>query len=111
MIVLDFQWYQLLTLLAYTVLPLLVGLVTTRATSPAVKAVLLAALSVLIPLATELAHALQAGTAYDLGAALLTALTGFLVAVGLHYGLWKPTGAAVAAQDVGARHRQDSALD
>lgn len=103
MIVFDFPLHLVLTLLASTVLPLVVGLVTTRATNAGVKAVLLAALSVLIPLCTELAHALATGATYDLGAALFVALTGFLVSVGLHYGLWKPTGVSGVVQDSGVK--------
>ena len=103
MIVFEFQWHLLLTLLASTVFPLLVGLVTQRETSPARKAVYLAALSVLVPLASELAHALATGAVYDLGAALFVALTGFLVAVGLHYGFWRPTGVSAKAQAVGSK--------
>lgn len=102
MIVVEFQWHLLFGLLASTVFPLLVGLVTTRDTNPGRKAVLLAALSVLIPLASELANALLTETRYDLGAALFVALTGFLVAVGVHYGFWKPTGVSGKAQDLGS---------
>lgn len=108
MIVFEFQLHLLLTLVASTVFPLLVGLVTTRDTNPGRKAVLLAALSVLAPLVSELAHALATGAVYDLGQALFVALTAFLVAVGLHYGLWKPTGVSAVAQDAGAKHRADS---
>lgn len=93
--------WQLFQLLAAVVFPLLVGLVTSRTTNPARKAVFLAGLAVLTSLATELAAALQANTPYDLGQALILAVGSFLVAVGLHYGLWKPTGAAAAAQGVG----------
>lgn len=103
MIVVGFEWHQLLTLLASTVFPLLVGLVTTREADPSRRAVLLAALSVLTPLVSELAHALATGTVFDLSAALLTALTAFLVAVGLHFGLWKPTGLSEAAKDAGVK--------
>lgn len=101
MIVFNFQLHLLLTLLASTVFPLLVGLVTTRETDPGRKAVYLAALSVLAPLVSETAHALATGTAFDLGQALFAAISGFLVAVGLHYGLWKPTGVTGAALDHG----------
>lgn len=99
---------MLLTLLAGTVLPLLVGLVTTRDTNSNRKAVLLVLFSVLTPLLAELAHALSTQTPYDLGLALFTALGTFLVGVGLHYGLWKPTGAAGAAQDALTRGRHEA---
>lgn len=88
----------IITLLVGTVLPLLVGLVTKVTTSGGVKAVLLAALSLASSLLTELGVAIANGVPYDLGAGLLVALPTFLVAVGLHFGLWKPVGAAEAAQ-------------
>jgi hypothetical protein len=85
-------------LLVSTVLPLLVGLVTTRVTHGGVKAVLLAGLALLTSLLTELGVAFAAGETYDWGRGLLLALPTFLIAVGMHYGLWKPVGAATAAQ-------------
>lgn len=100
MIVLDIPHWQLFQLLASTVFPLLVGLVTTRVTDGGRKAIFLAALSVVTSLATELAGALQTGTQYNLGTALLFGLGSFLVAVGTYYGAWRPTGIAVAAQSV-----------
>jgi hypothetical protein len=99
-IVLDIPHWQLFQLLASTVFPLLVGLVTTRVTDGGRKAIFLAALSVVTSLATELAGALQTGTQYNLGTALLFGLGSFLVAVGTYYGAWRPTGIAVAAQSV-----------
>ena len=109
MIVFDVPLFQLLTLLAAVVFPLLVGLVTKRETHAGRKAVYLAALSVVISLCTELAAALQAGETYNLGTALLTGLGSFLVSVAMHYGLWKPTGVAEKLQDVGTagKHAAD----
>ena len=88
------------------VLPVLVGLVTTRVTSSAAKAWLLALLSLVTSLLVELARALTEAVTYDLGVALLIALPAFVVSVATHYGLWKPTGISGAAQDVG-RHRAE----
>ncbi|MEV8028436.1 hypothetical protein [Cellulosimicrobium funkei] len=88
------------------VLPVLVGLVTTRVTSSAAKAWLLALLSLVTSLLVELARALTESVTYDLGVALLIALPAFVVSVATHYGLWKPTGISGAAQDVG-RHRDE----
>jgi hypothetical protein len=99
MIVFDIPAWQLFQLLASTVFPLVIGLVTTRVTDAARRAVLLAGLSVVSSLATELAAALQTHTAYNLGQALLAALASFLIAVGFHFGLWKATGLDKAAQD------------
>lgn len=87
-------------LLVSTVLPLLVGLVTKVVTHGGVKAVLLAAFALATSLLTELGAALTAGVPYDLGQGLLLAIPTFLIAVGLHYGLWKPTGVATKAQEL-----------
>lgn len=89
-------------LLVAFVLPVLVGLVTTKTTSSNAKAWLLAALALLTSLLTELARALSDGVPYDVGVALLAALPTFVVSVASHYGLWKPTGVSNAAQKVGA---------
>jgi hypothetical protein len=92
-------------LLVAFVLPLLVGLVTTRVTSAAVKAWLLAALTLVASLLVELGRTVASGGVFDVGVALLAALPAFVVSVATHYGLWKPTGVSGAAQDVGSgRH-------
>lgn len=96
---------QLVQMLIAVVLPLVVGLVTTRVTSAAAKAVLLAALSLATSLLAALYDAIQAHETYDLGAALTLALPTFLIAVGTHYGFWKPTGATVAVQEAGVTPR------
>lgn len=92
-------------LVAAAFLPLLVGLVTTRVTNGGVKGVLLAALSLVASLLAELIRAWQNGQSYDLGVGLLLALPTFLTAVGLHIGIWKPSGVSAAVQDVGTPHR------
>lgn len=85
-------------LLIAFILPVLVGLVTTRVTSSAVKAWLLAGLSLVTSLLVELGRALASGTTYDLGIALLAALPAFVVSVATHYGLWRATGVTDWAQ-------------
>lgn len=90
----------IIQLLVSTVLPLLVGLVTKTVTRGGVKAVLLALFSLISALLTELAAAITQGVTYDLGKGLLLALPTFLIAVGLHYGLWKPVGASKKAQEL-----------
>ena len=87
-------------LLVSTVLPILVGLVTTKVTSPGWKAIILAVLAAVTGLLTELLASINAGVAYDLGNGLVLALTSFLIAVALHFGLWKPTTVSAKAQDV-----------
>ena len=81
------------------VLPVLVGLVTTRVTDSGVKAWLLAGLSLATSLLVELTRSLTDGTVYDLGVALVAALPAFVVSVAAHYGLWKATGVSRVAQD------------
>lgn len=90
-------------LVVSTVLPLLVGLVTKTKTDAGVKAALLAGLALATSLLTELGAAITAGVPYDFGQGLILALPTFLIAVGLHYGLWKPLGASVKMQEIGDR--------
>ncbi|GMA31618.1 hypothetical protein [Litorihabitans aurantiacus] len=91
-----------IALLVSTVLPVLVGLVTTRVTSGGRKATLLAGLALVTSLLTELGSAIAADQPYDVGLGLLLALPVFVVSVAMHYGLWKPVGASTAVQRVGA---------
>ncbi|ALY09878.1 holin [Arthrobacter phage RosiePosie] len=101
MIVFDIpQWQFFVQLFGGTVMTLLVGLVTTRVTASSTRALLLAALSVLSSIVTELVAALQTNTPYNLGTALAFGLLTFLVAVGTHYGLLKHTSLETAAQSV-----------
>lgn len=90
-------------LLVAFLLPVLVGLVTTRVTSSGRRAWLLAGLTLATSLLVELGRALTAGTGYDVGVALLAALPAFVVSVATHYGLWKPSGVTDAVLDRG-RH-------
>lgn len=78
------------------VLPVLVGLVTTRVTHAGTKAVLLLALTAANGFLVELA---AAGDGYDLGTAIVLTLVSFGTAVLTHFGLWKPTGISGKAQD------------
>lgn len=84
-------------------LPLLVGLVTKTVTHSGVKAALLAALSAVNGLLVEFSAALSENEPYNLGTGLLLALGSFLVAVGIHYGIYRPTGATQAVQEVGVK--------
>lgn len=91
-------------LLVAFILPVLVGLVTTRVTKASTKAVLLAVLALVTSVLVSLGAAIQEGVTFDLGVALLAAIPTFVVAVASHYGLWKPTGVADSAQAVGSKH-------
>ena len=93
---------QIVQFLLAIVLPLLVGLVTTKDTSANRKAILLALFSVISVFLTSLLGAIQSGQVFNLGADLMTLVGSFIVSVGMHFGLWKPTGAAGAVQAVGS---------
>ena len=94
-------------LLVSTVLPILTGLVTTRVTSPRFKAIILAAMAAVTGLLTELLASINAGSVYDLGNGLFLALTAFLIATAMHFGLWKPTQVSAKVQDVLVTPRAD----
>lgn len=85
-----------LGLLISVVLPVLVGLVTTRVTHAGTKAVLLLAVSTLNGFLVELANP---GPGWDAGTAAVLAFVSFGTGVLAHFGLWKPTGVAGKAQD------------
>jgi len=79
------------------VLPVLVGLVTTRVTHAGVKAVLLLALSTLNGFLVEYAGPHDSG--YSVGTAAVLALVTFGGGVLSHFGFWKPVGVAGRVQD------------
>jgi len=85
-----------LGLLVSVVLPVLVGLVTTRVTHAGLKAVLLLALSTINGFVVEYA---APGPGYSVGTAAVLALVAFGTGVLSHFGLWKPVGVAGRAQD------------
>lgn len=86
-----------LGLLVSVVLPVLVGLVTTRVVHAGWKAVLLLALSTATGFATEYAGPHDAG--YSVGTAAVLALVSFGTGVLSHFGFWKPVGVSAKAQD------------
>lgn len=92
-------WVQVLQFAIAVVLPLFVGLVTTRVTSSRWKAILLTLLSVASGLLTEILAAMQADRPYDLAAGLIAGVTTLVIAIAIQYGIWKPTGATAAVQN------------
>lgn len=89
------------------VLPLLVGLVTTRVTRSGVKAVLLLALSFFSSFFTELATSLANSNPFDVGLWLLGAAGTFAVGVMTHFGLYKPTGVAASVEASGVKQKRN----
>lgn len=92
----DFQTFQLVSMIVGVMLPILVGLVTSRVTNPGVKATLLALLSAVSGLGSEW---LSRGDDFDLGVAAIYWIQTFIVAVAMHFGLWKPLEVSQAAQE------------
>lgn len=88
-------------LLAF-IMPVVVALVSTRVTKSNVRSWLLATLTVVTSLLTELGRSIATGTTFDVGIALLAALPAFVVSVSTYYGLWKPTGVAERVQGIEA---------
>lgn len=86
-----------LGLLVSVVLPVLVGLVTTRVTNSGWKAVLLLALSTANGFLVELAGPHDTG--YSVQTAAILALVSFATGVLTHFGLLKPVGVSRWTQD------------
>lgn len=101
-IVFTLQPALVIQLVLAVLLPIVVGFVTTRVTSGAKKAWLLAGLSLATSVITQLGAAVASSVAFDLGLALLATIPAFAISVATYYGLWKPTGVGRAVQDVEA---------
>lgn len=82
-------------------LPLLVGLLTKQSWPPALKAVLLLALTAVGQFLVALQDYLTTpgdATTFAWQALLYNMIIGFVVSVAVHFGLWKPTGVSATAQ-------------
>jgi len=91
---------QLISLLVGTLLPILVALITDRAWPGAAKAITLLVLSAVSSFLSAWLVAINAGVAFDFSQAAFGVLTTFIVAVAMHFGLWKPAGASGSASPV-----------
>lgn len=88
----------LLSLAVTVLLPLVVGLVTTRTTSPAVKAVLLLLAAAIKSFLEAWLQAANTEADFALTAVAISVAVNFAIAAVVHFGLWKPVGASGAAQ-------------
>jgi hypothetical protein len=104
-VVLAVDWVQVLNLLLAVVFPVLIGLVTTKVTSGAAKAILLATISLGSGLVSALLASMIAGTAFDLVGAALTGLAAWVIAIATHFGIWRPTGVTDRVQAIGVTPR------
>ncbi|QHB47196.1 holin [Arthrobacter phage AppleCider] len=92
--VFNFDPWSLLQLFVGAVLPLLVGLITTRMTAGNKKSILLLGLSIVTSALTELLSWYLGGQngVFDVFQWLVMALLSFVVGVGLHFGFYKTPG-------------------
>jgi hypothetical protein len=83
------QW---LNLLINILLPMVVAGITARTADGWAKAVTLLILSAVSGFGLSVIEAYNAGMPPDLGKSAWVALVGLIVAIGTHFGLWKPGG-------------------
>lgn len=93
----------LLSLVLTLLLPLLVGLMTKQSWSSGLKAVLLLVLSAVKAFVEAWLDAANSGAEFLWTAVAISVVTNFVIAVVVHFGLWKPTGASDAAQRSGVK--------
>lgn len=95
----------LLSLAVVIVLPILVGLVTTRVTRPGWQAVLLLFLSAVTSVTQTALADDQNNMPFAWQPVVFNAAVNFGVAVAVHFGLWRPTGVAERAVNTGVTDR------
>lgn len=88
---------QVVSVLLGVFYPIAVALVTKASTSSAVKAWLLAGLSAASGFGFEFVNDAN----FRVDQAILTSVVTFVTAVSTYYGLWKPTGVAPKAAELG----------
>ena len=91
---------QLISSLVGIVLPILVAVITDRAASGAVKSVALLALAAVSSFLSAWLVALNGGAPFDWSQAAFGVLTTFVIAVAMHFGLWRGIGASGSASPV-----------
>lgn len=97
----EMKLIMLLQVLISAGLPLLVGILSTKLTNGLKKSLLLLGLNLLAGQLVELVAALQHKVEYDVVAGLISSLMTFLFGVGLHYGLFKPSGLTSVLLSIG----------
>lgn len=93
-------WALLLWAAVTVAMPLAVGLITKPSTPARFQALMLVAVSLLNGFLSE---ALEKGSEYNWSDGLMQFLVSLVIAISMHYGVWKPTGATGAALRVGTR--------
>lgn len=88
----------LLSVIITVLLPIFVGLVTRSSTSSALKGVLLLGVAAVKVVVEAWLQAENTGVDFEFVPVVVSVLINFVIAVAVHYGLWKPTGVTAAAQ-------------
>lgn len=89
----------LLSLAIAVLLPLVVGLVTTRSTSAGVKAVLLLLFAAIKSFLEGWLAAVNTSVDFAFIPVAISTVVNLAIAVAVHHGFWRPTGATDAAQN------------
>lgn len=87
-----------LSLAIAVALPILVGLLTRQSTPAGVKAVALLGFAAVKAFLEAWLAAANSATPFLWTAVAISVVVNFLIAVAVHFGLWKPTGVSAAAQ-------------
>jgi hypothetical protein len=96
----------LLGLAVTVLLPLLVGLATTRATGAGLKATLLLGLAAVKSVLEAWLQASNTGVPFEAIPVVYATAVSFGIAVAVHFGLFKPAGLSAVAQSAGAHDRR-----
>ncbi|MBF9135338.1 hypothetical protein I0C86_41545 [Plantactinospora sp. S1510] len=88
----------LLSLAITILLPILVGLITRRSTSAGTKAVLLLTLAAVKVILEAWLQAANTAATFEWIPVVYTTAVNLAIAVAVHFGLYRPTGATDAAQ-------------
>lgn len=97
------QLALVLNLLVAVIFPIFVGLVTKTTTNPAIKATLLATISLASGVVAQWLASLSSGQPMDWFTAIVTGFGAWAIAIATHLGFWKPTGATEAVQAIGSK--------
>lgn len=97
----DSTFVLVLNLVVTVLLPLLVGLVTKQSLKAGWKAVLLLVLAAFTGFGSELLDVAASNTPYDLQVGALAAVQALVIAVAVHFGIWKPVGVTEKVQNAG----------
>lgn len=103
MVAIDIDIITVINWLVAFGIPLLVGLIGRKVKDSLGRVILLLVLNAVQTGLGELVRAMQDGTTWSFGTWLFTLLGAIALSTGSYTGIWKPTGAAAAAQGKAGR--------